>query len=123
MAKYPSALAALERLIVKTAYLDGELCRVDADGLPSFAQTQAGPTGSGYRRKAVRHLVASPCSMKPIGAPVKARATRIGRQISTNCDRACCSATATAKRESRGWAMPSGFRVRSGARLTGPHIE
>ena len=41
-AKYPSVVAALANLLnVKTAYIDGELCGVDAAGLPSFAQTQA----------------------------------------------------------------------------------
>ena len=36
--KYPSAIAALADVRVKTAYLDGELCGVDDAGLPSFAQ-------------------------------------------------------------------------------------
>jgi ATP-dependent DNA ligase len=44
-AKYPSALAALASLNVKTAYIDGELCGVDDAGLPSFAQTQAATDG------------------------------------------------------------------------------
>ena len=44
-AKYPSAAAALANLNVKTAYLDGELCGVDAAGLPSFAHTQAATDG------------------------------------------------------------------------------
>src|SRR5580765_3647123 len=39
--KYPSAIAALALLNVKTAYLDGELCGVDEAGLPTFAHTQA----------------------------------------------------------------------------------
>src|ERR1700723_3373129 len=43
--KYPSVIAALSNLNVKTAYLDGELCGVDAAGLPSFAQTQAATDG------------------------------------------------------------------------------
>jgi DNA ligase D-like protein (predicted ligase) len=43
--KYPSAVAALTSLNVKTAYLDGELCGVDDAGLPSFAQTQAATDG------------------------------------------------------------------------------
>ena len=43
--KYPAAIAALANLNVKTAYLDGELCGVDAAGLPSFAQTQAATDG------------------------------------------------------------------------------
>jgi DNA ligase D-like protein (predicted ligase) len=44
-AKYPSAIAALASVNVKTAYLDGELCGVDDAGLPSFAQTQAATDG------------------------------------------------------------------------------
>jgi bifunctional non-homologous end joining protein LigD len=43
--KYPSAVAALANLKVKTAYLDGELCGVDDAGLPSFANTQAATDG------------------------------------------------------------------------------
>src|SRR3984957_5408576 len=44
-AKYPSAVAALANLNVKTAYLDGELCGVDEAGLPTFAHTQAATDG------------------------------------------------------------------------------
>jgi len=44
-ANYPSAIAALQNLNVKSAYLYGELCGVDEDGLPSFAQTQAATDG------------------------------------------------------------------------------
>ena len=44
-AKYPSVIAALENLNVKTAYIDGELCGVDDAGLPSFAHTQAASDG------------------------------------------------------------------------------
>jgi bifunctional non-homologous end joining protein LigD len=43
--KYPSAIAALANLNVKTAYIDGELCGVDDLGLLSFAQTQAATDG------------------------------------------------------------------------------
>jgi DNA ligase D-like protein (predicted ligase) len=43
--KYPSAIAALANVRVKTAYLDGELCGVDEAGLPSFAQIQAATDG------------------------------------------------------------------------------
>jgi ATP-dependent DNA ligase len=43
--KYPSAIAALANLNVKTVYLDGEPCGVDAAGLPSFAHTQAATDG------------------------------------------------------------------------------
>lgn len=44
-AKYPSAIAALANVNVKTAYLEGELCGVDDAGLRSFAQTQAATDG------------------------------------------------------------------------------
>ena len=44
-AKYPSAIAALASVNVKTAYLDGGLCGVDEAGLPSFAHTQAATDG------------------------------------------------------------------------------
>jgi DNA ligase D-like protein (predicted ligase) len=43
--KYPSTVAALANLNVKTAYLDGELCGVDDAGLPSFARIQAATDG------------------------------------------------------------------------------
>ena len=43
--KYPSVVAALAKLAAKTAYLDGELCGVGDDGLPSFSQTQAASDG------------------------------------------------------------------------------
>src|SRR5580700_10214155 len=43
--KYPSVIAALANMRVKSAYLDGELCGVDEAGLPSFAQTQAATEG------------------------------------------------------------------------------
>ena len=43
--KYPSAIAALANLNVKTAYIDGELCGVDETGLPTFAHTQAATDG------------------------------------------------------------------------------
>jgi DNA ligase D-like protein (predicted ligase) len=43
--KYPSIIAALANVKVKTAYFDGELCGVDNAGLPSFAHTQAATDG------------------------------------------------------------------------------
>ncbi len=43
--RYPSAIAALANVRVKTAYIDGELCGVDEAGLPSFARTQAATDG------------------------------------------------------------------------------
>ena len=44
--KYPAVVAALSNLPVKAAYLDGELCGIGEDGLPSFSQTQAASDGS-----------------------------------------------------------------------------
>jgi DNA ligase D-like protein (predicted ligase) len=43
--KYPIMQTPLAALRAKTAYLDGELCGVGADGLPSFAETQAATDG------------------------------------------------------------------------------
>jgi bifunctional non-homologous end joining protein LigD len=45
-AKYPSLLTALKAVRAKTAYLDGKLCGVRKDGLPSFAETQAATDGA-----------------------------------------------------------------------------
>ena len=44
--KYPSVVEALAKVRAKTAYLDGELCGMGDDGLPSFSQTQAASDGS-----------------------------------------------------------------------------
>jgi ATP-dependent DNA ligase len=44
--KYPNVIAALAKVRARTAYLDGELCGVGDDGLPSFSQTQAASDGS-----------------------------------------------------------------------------
>ena len=43
--KYPGVIAALANVRAKSAYLDGELCGVGEDGLPSFSQTQAASDG------------------------------------------------------------------------------
>ena len=43
--KYPSVVAALAKVRAKTAFLDGELCGIGDDGLPSFSQTQAASDG------------------------------------------------------------------------------
>src|SRR6476660_7159688 len=43
--KYARPVAALAKLNVKTAYIDGELCGVDEAGLPTFAHTQAATDG------------------------------------------------------------------------------
>jgi ATP-dependent DNA ligase len=40
-----NTIVALANLNVKNAYIDGELCGVDAAGLPSFAHTQAATDG------------------------------------------------------------------------------
>lgn len=45
-AKYPVVLKALASVRTKTAYLDGELCGLTEDGLPSFAETQAATDGA-----------------------------------------------------------------------------
>ena len=44
--KYPSIVEALAKGRAKTAYLDGEMCGIGHDGLPSFSQTQAASDGS-----------------------------------------------------------------------------
>ena len=44
-AKYPALQIPLGAVRAKTAYLDGELCGVGSDGLPSFAETQAATDG------------------------------------------------------------------------------
>jgi bifunctional non-homologous end joining protein LigD len=43
--RYPAMQTALTAVRAKTAYLDGELCGVGADGVPSFAETQAATDG------------------------------------------------------------------------------
>jgi hypothetical protein len=43
--KYPSVIAVLANVRARSAYLDGELCGVGDDGLPSFSQTQAASDG------------------------------------------------------------------------------
>jgi DNA ligase D-like protein (predicted ligase) len=49
-AKYPVVLTALAAVRAKSAYIDGELCGLDEDGLPSFAETQAATDGAGETR-------------------------------------------------------------------------
>ena len=44
--KYPSVVEALAKVPANTAYLDGELCGIGDDGLPSFSQMQAATDGS-----------------------------------------------------------------------------
>ena len=44
--KYPSVVEALAKVGAKTAYLDGELCGMGDDGLPSFSRTQTASDGS-----------------------------------------------------------------------------
>ena len=62
--KYPSVIAALANLNVKTAYLDGELCGVDESGLPTFAHTQAATDGESGARL-VYYAVRSPAPRRP----------------------------------------------------------
>jgi ATP-dependent DNA ligase len=45
-ARYPGMSTALGAVRAKTAYLDGELCGVGANGLPSFAEMQAATDGA-----------------------------------------------------------------------------
>jgi DNA ligase D-like protein (predicted ligase) len=45
--KYPATAAALAKLQVKTAYLDGELCGVRPDGVTSFEMIQQASDGGG----------------------------------------------------------------------------
>jgi len=44
--KYPTVIAALANVRANSVYLDGELCGIGDDGLPSFSQTQAASDGS-----------------------------------------------------------------------------
>lgn len=46
-AKYPATAAALAKLPVKTAYIDGELCGVRPDGVTSFELIQQASDGGG----------------------------------------------------------------------------
>jgi ATP-dependent DNA ligase len=77
--KYPSVTAALANLNVKTAYIDGELCGVDAAGLPSFAQTQAAAekwievqaAQRGFSKYTVLREV-QPACRRPFPAPLEA---------------------------------------------------
>jgi ATP-dependent DNA ligase len=50
--KYPSVVEALVNLGAKTAYLDGELCGIGDDGLPSFSNLRR--HGSGQSARASR---------------------------------------------------------------------
>jgi DNA ligase D-like protein (predicted ligase) len=43
--RYPATVAAFKKLKLKSAYIDGELCGVDADGIPSFVLTQQASDG------------------------------------------------------------------------------
>jgi bifunctional non-homologous end joining protein LigD len=44
--RYPASVAAVKKLKLKSAYIDGELCGVDADGMPNFALTQQASDGA-----------------------------------------------------------------------------
>jgi ATP-dependent DNA ligase len=45
-AKYPAVVGALAAVRAECAFLDGELCGLGEDGLPSFAVTQAATDGA-----------------------------------------------------------------------------
>jgi hypothetical protein len=77
--KYPSVIAALANLDVKTAYLDGELCGVDEAGLPSFANTQAATDGE----RGVRLAIASSISCTSTArTPRGCRLSSVSRRLS-----------------------------------------
>jgi ATP-dependent DNA ligase len=54
--KYPRFIAALANVNATRAYLDGELCRVDDAGLPSFTNTQPAADGERGVRLGLLHL-------------------------------------------------------------------
>ena len=71
-AKYPGAVAALARVNVKTAYLDGELCGVDENYTDDGKLTYAGRAGTGMPVKVLATCAAawilSPASERPAAA-------------------------------------------------------
>ena len=75
-AKYPATAAALAKLPVKSAYLDGELCGVREDGVTSFElMQQASDAGYGVRfpTKPATHSNRKPVTdsdLKPAGIPI-----------------------------------------------------
>jgi ATP-dependent DNA ligase len=69
--KYPSAIAVLANVWAKSAYLDGELCGVGDDGLPSFSQTQAASDGErGGRDTASLPLIERKALLEPLIADI-----------------------------------------------------
>jgi ATP-dependent DNA ligase len=48
--RYKRSIEALRSLKVKSAYLDGELCALNADGLPVFSRLQATTKSPAARR-------------------------------------------------------------------------
>jgi ATP-dependent DNA ligase len=76
-AQYPSAIAALANLKVKTAYIDGELCGVDDTGLPSFAQTQSATDGEcGVGSSIMRSISCTSTVRTPRGTPTELTGAR-----------------------------------------------
>ncbi|MDF2119566.1 non-homologous end-joining DNA ligase [Roseiarcaceae bacterium H3SJ34-1] len=70
--KYPATVAALKKLKVESAYLDGELCGIGPDGMPDFGLTQQATDGA----KAIRlmyyvfdllYLNGEPLAFLPLG--------------------------------------------------------
>jgi DNA ligase D-like protein (predicted ligase) len=82
-AKYPSAVAALANVNVKTAYIDGELCGVDDAGLPSFAHTQAASVRRARRASRLLRLRSSASRrlgrLEPPACQAQGAARAIGR--------------------------------------------
>jgi ATP-dependent DNA ligase len=75
--KYPSVVAALVNLKVKTAYLGGALCGVDDAGLPSFAHTQAATDGE----RKVRLALLEPLIESALGIQFSGHETGDGELI------------------------------------------
>jgi hypothetical protein len=83
-AKYPATAAAFAKLPVKTAYIDGELCRVRADGVTSFELMQqsasrcAGPATVSTRARSPRGEGPTPSSRaRRRSVPAAARQPRL----------------------------------------------
>ena len=92
--KYPSAIAALANLNVKTAYLDGELCGVDEAGLPSFAHTQAATDGE----RSVRSSITLSISCISTAGTSRAFSSSSARRFWSRCSQTSLAFSSTATR-------------------------
>jgi ATP-dependent DNA ligase len=77
--KYPSLIAALSDLNVKTAYIDGELCGVDDAGLPSFAHTRRRPTASAEFSSSI--MLSTSCIWM-VGTSLRSPSSSVRRSLS-----------------------------------------